>query len=709
MEDNQLVQLALRRRILTSDQLTAAEKERQQLADRGIERSLWFMVQDLGMISDSQVRDLSQHVSSARVRALEIDGYIVQGRIGSGGMGDVFRGRNQDGHEVAIKLLSSKFAAHDEYARRFQREARATLRLHHPHITKSISAGEFEGQRYLIMELVQGLSLKEYIQRNGPIDPLHALLLIQQLANALSYAWREGVLHRDVKPANIILGHPRAGLDEPFCAKLCDFGLAKTIQGEDPTLTRGELTNSGVALGTPHYMSPEQASGEHDLDQRCDIYSLGASIYHALLGQTLYNGKSSAIIMYKQVNETLDLQPLRDRGIDAKHIKLLESMLAKNLNDRIATWEEVLKRLDAIMPPKPPAQQPPGTSSRPRPATSKKAMAAAPQPKRSVLALVVAVTFLVTICATAAAFFTMHRGNATVFANPANFAAMLARAAKSGRSTTMVVAAGEYQGPWHFGVAHSHVHLTADPGARLVAPKGSGANEPMLRLEPGLSDFSLRNVTIASEGRCAIEILPGAQAFLADIAIEGKCAQVLSAMGGDLGVKGLAAETDAGGIVVNGKARLALEDVQVTAKGTVLAVSHAELELRHCQFTRAASGDSGRALIDINGGSVYFDTVLGYGADSGTGLALDQVESCSIHTLSLSGLRLGVRAHRSTVTTLADLKVQAYETGLEWVGAKNPQWSWKGFNLDAPKPVVGLAMNELESGAVGSLASQKPK
>jgi serine/threonine protein kinase len=711
MEDNQLVQLALKRRILTSDQLAMAERERQQLADRGVERSLWFMVQDLGLINEGQVRDLTQHVSSTRIRALEVDGYVVQGRIGSGGMGDVFRGKNQDGHEVAIKLLSSKFSQHVEYARRFQREARATLRLHHPHITRSINAGEFEGQRYLIMEMVQGVSLKEYIQQKGPIDPQHAMILIEQMAQALSYAWKEGILHRDVKPANIILGHPRPGLDEPFCAKLCDFGLAKTISGDDPGVTRGELTNSGVALGTPHYMSPEQASGEHDLDQRCDIYSLGASIYHALLGQTLYNGKSSAIIMYKQVNDALDLQPLRDRGINPKYIKLVEGMLAKDLKERISTWDAVLKQLEAIMPAKAKPQQPPGVSSRPRPAAKVEVSTAQPAPPRQQFATVAVISLLVTACVLIGAFVVMRKVDATVFANPQNFADVLAKASRSGRPTTLVLYAGDYRGPWRFGVAHSHLHLQGDHGVRLLME--SSETEPMLRLEPGLDDFSLRGVELDAAGRCAIEVLPGSQAHLADIAVTGKCSQVLLVSGGTLSISGFKVDTDGIGIVMDGKARLSIEDATVTSKVPIVSSSHAELELRRCRLNRSqGAADPTRALIEINGGSTCLEAIVGDGGASGTGLALEQVTDCTIRDLSLSGLRIGVRSRASTVSVFGDIKVQAYETGLEWIGARDPGWHWQNISLEAPKPVVGLSLSDLESGGPSSkpataLVSQK--
>jgi serine/threonine protein kinase len=269
MEDQRLVTLALEYRFVTKAQVDQAEREQRSLSDRGLERSVWFLLQDLGFVSDDQARQLRKHVSSAAIRALEVEGYMLQNRIGSGGMGDVFLARAQDGREVAVKLLAAKFAQNAEHARRFQREARASLRLRHPHIARTLSAGGVDGQRYMIMELIRGPSLKQRLVEQGRLDQEACLTLLLHMASALRYAWSHAVLHRDVKPANLMLAPARPGLDEPFCAKLCDFGLAKVWQRDASDAgSSGQLTGTGMALGTPHYMAPEQASGEHDLDQR---------------------------------------------------------------------------------------------------------------------------------------------------------------------------------------------------------------------------------------------------------------------------------------------------------------------------------------------------------------------------------------------------------------------------------------------------------
>ncbi|MBN8526777.1 MAG: serine/threonine protein kinase, partial [Planctomycetes bacterium] len=368
MEDDRLVQLALSRGYITQEQLDRAKVEQKTLADRGVDHGLYFLLQDLGFLAESQARDLRKSVSSSAIRALEVDGFVIQGRLGSGGMGDVFKAVHPDGRIAAVKLLSGKLAKTEEYVRRFLREARAMQRLQHPHIVGVLGSGESLGTRYILMDLVDGPSLKTWLIDKGRFDPGHAAILLRQMAQALGYAWQHGVLHRDVKPANILLGKPRPGQDEPFCAKLCDFGLARLgPDAGEADLSHGGLTGSGLALGTPHYMSPEQASGEHDVDQRADIYGLGATVYHALLGQTLYSGKSSAVIMYKQVTENVDLQQLRSAGIAEPLVALLGRMLEKRRSARIATWDEILSALAPLAPAG--AQPAPERPAQPSPAT----------------------------------------------------------------------------------------------------------------------------------------------------------------------------------------------------------------------------------------------------------------------------------------------------------------------------------------------------
>lgn len=368
MDDQRLVNLAVQKGLVSRDQVARAELERRVLEDRGLQASVLDVLLESGQLNEADAWKIRKSLSNNSLKALEVDGYVIQGRIGAGGMGDVFRGVNDTGQVAAIKLLSPRFNTNEEYLRRFEREARAAMRLDHPHIAKSLAAGTVNGVRYMLMELVEGLSLKARIDQEGPLSEAEALTLMTQMASALSYSWDHGVLHRDVKPANIILGTPRPGVDEPFCAKLIDFGLAKVWQnGGAVEESRGGLTGAGLALGTPHYMSPEQASGQQDLDQRCDIYGLGASLYHALLGHTMFSGKNSEVIMFKQVSEQIDLNELRAMRVRGELVDLLREMLVKNRHRRIGSWPLVLaaaSRLRELKPPPARTRSGPGDSEK---------------------------------------------------------------------------------------------------------------------------------------------------------------------------------------------------------------------------------------------------------------------------------------------------------------------------------------------------------
>ena len=185
MDDMRLVQMALNQGLVTKEQVAAAERELMSLRDRGLDNSVWYLLQDLGFLTESQAHKVRKGASSPSVNALEVEGYVIQGRLGQGGMGDVYRGRNATGHEVAVKLLGAKYQGNVEYVRRFEREARASIRLAHPHICHSRSAGVVHGTHYLIMDLVEGPSLKGLIQDKGPLPEREALCLLEQMASAL--------------------------------------------------------------------------------------------------------------------------------------------------------------------------------------------------------------------------------------------------------------------------------------------------------------------------------------------------------------------------------------------------------------------------------------------------------------------------------------------------------------------------------------------
>lgn len=692
MEDERLVRLAQDHGYVTAGQVAKALEEKRQLADRGIERSVWFLLQDLGFIADHQIQDLRKYVSSTQVRALEVDGYTLQGRLGSGGMGDVFRAVDGDSNAAAVKLLSSRLAHSVEHTRRFHREARATLRLRHPHITRTLGSGELDGQCYLIMELVPGPSLKLRVIEHGRLSLDEALTLLWQMAQALRHAWHRGVLHRDVKPANIILAPPRPGVSEPFCAKLCDFGLAKVWSDAtgEPDDSRGQLTGTGMALGTPHYMAPEQASGEQDLDQRADIYSLGASLYHALLGQTMYSGRSSTAIMYKQVTEDVDLEPLRKLSADAGIIQLLTRMLNRRRDRRIASWEDVLAAAEVLAPGMAQTQQaaldgcqlssasstltpgvgPIDSSDSHSPALTPRATRKpAVLPLTLILALASAVVLMLALGLLLAV------GNRDpVPVSPATFAAALA--SSDSRSRILELAPGIYPGPWRLGIAQAGMTLRATgAGVRLT---GFG-DQPALRLEPGLKDTLLSGLTLVNPDGVALEVLGGAEARLDTTSIEGS----VVVAGGMLTANRLRVQ---GGIEMDSQGALSVTDGFLSGKHPLRMRSGSLLLLR----CRIAGGGPDAALLALQAGRAEMDAVELLGSEgASTGLRLAAGVQVRLTDVAVAGVALGLEADGALIHHIDGLSLSASVTGLRWTGPRDPAWTWSGLAVQAPTPIDG--------------------
>ena len=214
--------------------------------------------------------------------------YRVRRRIGGGGMASVFLGeRAQLGKPVVLKMLHSHLAKDAEMMERFRREARAASELVHPHIVPIIDAGEHGGVVFTVMPFIAGGSLAERVA-HGPQPAVEVASAVAQTASALDYAHRRGIVHRDVKPDNILF-------DEDGHALVTDFGIAEAR-------SQGRLTASGRAMGTPHYMSPEQAMGKL-VDGRSDVYALGVLMYEALVGAPPFDGPDGFAVGYKQVHE----------------------------------------------------------------------------------------------------------------------------------------------------------------------------------------------------------------------------------------------------------------------------------------------------------------------------------------------------------------------------------------------------------------------
>ncbi len=225
----------------------------------------------------------------SRLRRATGNRYRVLRRLGGGGMADVFVAEQaQLRRNVVIKVLHPHLARDEEVAERFRREAEAAARLVHPHICGILDYGATEDIVFTVMPFLEGGSLADVIQKNRHVDPVRAADVAAQVACALDYAHRHGVVHRDVKPDNVLF-------DTEGNAVITDFGIATAR-------FHGRLTATGRAMGTPHYMSPEQAMGKL-VDGRSDIYAIGILLYESLVGFPPFDGADAFSVSYKQVHE----------------------------------------------------------------------------------------------------------------------------------------------------------------------------------------------------------------------------------------------------------------------------------------------------------------------------------------------------------------------------------------------------------------------
>jgi eukaryotic-like serine/threonine-protein kinase len=267
-----------------------------------------------------------------------VDGrYRVLERLGAGGMADVWLA--EDMHlqrRVALKVLHRRFAQDREFVERFRREAEAAAGLQHPNVVAVYDRGEFEGTYYIAMQYVEGATLKELIGRG--LTPPEAVELIRQVLEAARFAHRHGIVHRDLKPQNVIVGGEGK-------AVVTDFGIARAGVSE--------ITQTGSVMGTPHYLSPEQAQG-HDVTSVSDLYSIGVILYEALTGRVPFEGESAVAVAMKQVSET----PLRPSSINPRISPALDAVvmraLEKEPGERFQSAEAFIAALDAAI--KEPAQ-----------------------------------------------------------------------------------------------------------------------------------------------------------------------------------------------------------------------------------------------------------------------------------------------------------------------------------------------------------------
>ena len=265
--------------------------------------------------------------------------YKIQEGIGQGGMGVVYRARQLSlDRPVAIKILPPRYCADHDYVNRFLREARAAANLNHPNIIHVFDAGVSNDIYFFVMELMDGQNLGQVVRERGRLREYEALCTIYEVTKGLAFAHSKDIIHRDVKPENIMLTSHRA-------VKIGDLGLAKW----KPKESELALTADGTSLGTPYYISPEQIRGGKDVDARSDIYSLGMTFDHLLRGEPAFVGTTPAEILAQHLSDEIPPIPSADSDISEPILELLAGMTAKKREDRIQQMSDVTNAIAQIL------------------------------------------------------------------------------------------------------------------------------------------------------------------------------------------------------------------------------------------------------------------------------------------------------------------------------------------------------------------------
>ena len=292
---------------------------------------------ELGYITESQAERLGTGIKESKAAAHQIPGYKIVGKLGAGAMAVVYKARQLSlNRMVAIKILPKRFTENPEYVERFYKEGQAAGKLNHPNIVQAIDVGEAGGYHYFVMEYVEGKTIADDSAAGKVFEEDEALDIIIQVASALAHAHAQSLIHRDVKPKNIMIS-------DNGTVKLADMGLARAT-----TDIEAAQSEQGKAYGTPYYIAPEQIRGKIDIDGRADIYGLGATLYHMLTGRVPFMAEDSADVMRKHLKEKLVPPDHINTALSAGVSEVLEIMMAKKKEDRYNDVEELLTDLKAL-------------------------------------------------------------------------------------------------------------------------------------------------------------------------------------------------------------------------------------------------------------------------------------------------------------------------------------------------------------------------
>ncbi|MGC8643632.1 MAG: serine/threonine protein kinase [Isosphaeraceae bacterium] len=341
IDETNLEKAIVRRGLATEAEIEACKVHRNKLVARNKDSSpsLLEVMVDAKVLTRSQMTRLLQEKGEGP-RRLEIPGYQILDRLGRGSMGAVYKAKQLSvDRVVAVKVLLDSLAQNKEFIKRFEREAKIAAKLSHNNVVNAIDAGEVGGRYYFVMEYVEGVTIKDYLDKNKIFEEREAIRIVMAVAEALKHANHRGLIHRDIKPENVILT-PDGGV------KLADLGLAR-LTGDE----KWGVSEAGMAIGTPYYISPEQVRGQTDIDIRADIYSLGATFYHMVTGKVPYGGDNPSEVMRKHVDPRIQLVPpdhLNTR-LSSGLGMVVETMLMKNREHRYSTPDDLILDLKCLI------------------------------------------------------------------------------------------------------------------------------------------------------------------------------------------------------------------------------------------------------------------------------------------------------------------------------------------------------------------------
>ncbi len=328
-------EVAVKLGLITDEQAKECAAEQAKLRKEGTQRFIGEIMRQRGYLGEDEI-PLVCKALEGEIADDRIEGYEILRSLGRGNMALVFAARqvNLD-RIVALKILDPKLLFDEDFIGRFLEEARAAARLNHPNMVQAYDVGTCRDLHYFAMEYVDGVTIKDLIEDSGGLDEDTAVDIVVQTARALEHAAKHDLVHRDVKPGNIMVN--RDGV-----AKLCDLGLAKR--------TDQVTGDESIILGSPYYISPEQIQGRADIDIRADIYSLGATLFHMLTGRPPFTGRTPEDVCLKHLSDPLPDPTILSSSVTQRVTPILFRMMAKDRNQRYGSAGEVVRDIVNMRP-----------------------------------------------------------------------------------------------------------------------------------------------------------------------------------------------------------------------------------------------------------------------------------------------------------------------------------------------------------------------